>query len=69
MTIFKEKLNEIKTNLNYEFKDRSWEMEHYLKDAITYANTFKNLNLNEKMTIIDEFTREQLEITTPKWMY
>lgn len=69
MTIFTEKLNEIKANLNYEFKDRSWEMEHYLKDAITYANTFKSLNLNEKMTIIDEFTREQLEITTPEWMY
>lgn len=69
MTIFTEKLNKIKTNLNYEFKDRSWEMEHYLKDAIAYANSFKNLNLNEKMAIIDEFTREQLEITTPEWMY
>ncbi len=69
MTIFTEKLNEIKANLNYEFKDRTWESEHYLKDAITYANTFRNLNLNEKMTIIDEFTREQLEITTPEWMY
>lgn len=68
MTKFQERLQQIKANLSFQYRDREWEMEEYINQAISYANSNKNWTLNDKMDYIESYTQEQLEITIPEWM-
>lgn len=68
MTKFQERLQQIKNNLSFQYRDREWEMEEYMNQAIDYANSNKNWTLNDKMGYIENYTQEQLEMTIPEWM-
>lgn len=69
MRNFDEMISDVKARLNYEYRDREWETEQYINQAIPYANSYKGATLQSKMDIIEEYTREQLDATVPEWMY
>lgn len=58
---FTTKIQNMMQHLYHDYPNREWELEQYLKQAIKYANSIKNLTLFDKIEIIENEIREQIE--------
>lgn len=69
MTLFQEKIEEIREELEFEFTSRQFEIDEYIKQGIELANQEKDWTLDMKMDLIREYAAQQLEKTRADWEY